>query len=179
MKPLYMNRIETPVGAIHLLATDRGMCSVHFEKARSKTMGQVPGGPSRRVLTQGGTLLRRAERQILEYLEERRRAFVLALDLRGFSPFERSVLKTVRGIPFGESHTYAQVALLSGNPRAARQVRDFLVVNPIPILIPCHRVIGAAGLGDYVGGRALKTRLIDMERGQMLIGFGAKPMSRE
>ena len=172
MKPLYMDRIETPAGPIRLLATERGLCSVHFEKARGKTMGQVPGGPSRRVLTRGGTLLRRAERQILDYLGGQRRAFVLALDLRGFSPFERSVLKVVRGIPFGETRTYAQVALLSGNPRAARQVRDFLVGNPIPILIPCHRVIGVTGLGDYVGGRALKTRFIDMERGQMGLSLG-------
>ena len=133
MKPLTIDRIETPLAALWVLATGRGICSVRFDIGREKTLAEIPASPSRKALVPGGPLLRTAARQILEYLREERRAFSVRLDLIGFSVFELLVLKEVRAIPFGETRTYAQVAGHLRKPRETRRVRNILVRNPIPV----------------------------------------------
>ena len=172
MRPLFLDQIETPLGPIWLLASGYGVCSLRFVKPKQRAVVEVPPGPSRKELVMGGPLIRKAGRQILEYLAGKRTSLTVRVDLAGLSTFEKSVLRAVRGVPFGETRTYAQVAAVVGEPRATRRVQSFLSKNPIPILVPCHRIIGAKGLGLYVAGRRIKARLIDLERGQIDLALG-------
>lgn len=107
-------------------------------------------------------LLARAAAQLSEYFAGARRRFDLPLEPRG-AAFQRRVWEAVSGIPYGETRTYGEIARAAGSPGAARAVGAANARNPLAILIPCHRVVAAAGLGGYAGGLALKRRLLAME----------------
>ena len=101
-----------------------------------------------------------------EYLEGRRTAFDLPLDLRG-TEFQLRVWAALRGIPYGETRSYREVARALQRPRAVRAVGSANGANPLPLVIPCHRVVASDGkLGGYGGGLALKAKLLAMERSQ-------------
>ena len=103
-------------------------------------------------------------RELDEYFEGRRHAFDLAVDLRGVTPFTERVLRELARIPFGETATYAELAARAGNPKAARAVGMTMNRNRIPIVLPCHRVIGANGsLVGYAGGLERKVALLRLE----------------
>ena len=109
-------------------------------------------------------ILKRAALQLNEYFNGKRRSFDLPLDLR-LKGFTRRVLEEVSRIPYGETATYGEVARRVGSPRAARAVGGAVGANPIPIIIPCHRVIAAGGkLGGFGGGVALKKKLLIHEK---------------
>jgi methylated-DNA-[protein]-cysteine S-methyltransferase len=102
--------------------------------------------------------------QILEYLDGKRDRFDIPLDLGGVGPFHRKVLLRCRAIPFGETRTYAALAREAGSPKAFRAVGHAMATNPIPIVIPCHRVVGSDGsLRGFGGGLPMKERLLRME----------------
>jgi len=121
----------------------------------------------------------RAEREIREYLAGRRRPldhvrgrpewvegrrFTVPLDLSGLSPFHRRVLQAARRIPYGRTATYSDLARRVGRPLAARAVGQAMARNPVPLVIPCHRVVASGGgLGGYGGGLDLKRRLLALE----------------
>ena len=108
--------------------------------------------------------LAEAGAQLNEYFSGRRKKFKLDLYYEG-SEFRTKVLDALQEIPFGETRTYAQVAEMAGSPRAYRAVGTACAENPIPIFIPCHRVVPTSGgLGAYAGGSILKKRLLDGER---------------
>ena len=101
--------------------------------------------------------------QVLEYLEGKRRSFDLPLDLHA-TPFQRAVYDELLRIPYGEKRSYADVARAIGKPRAVRAVGAANGANPIPLVVPCHRVIASDGhLGGYGGGLPLKKHLLAME----------------
>lgn len=101
--------------------------------------------------------------QLTEYFEGRRRVFELPLDLRG-TPFQKSVWQAVSEIPFGRTASYGQIAEIVGSPKAGRAVGAANHDNPIPIVVPCHRVIGADGsLTGFGGGMPLKRKLLALE----------------
>jgi methylated-DNA-[protein]-cysteine S-methyltransferase len=103
------------------------------------------------------------ERQLAEYLEGKRRVFDLPLRLEG-TEFQKEVWEAVSHVPYGQTASYGEIALLIGRPRASRAVGAANGANPIPIVIPCHRVIGADGsLTGYGGGIALKSRFLALE----------------
>lgn len=105
--------------------------------------------------------------QIHEYLRGERREFTMPLDIRG-TPFQRSVWDELVEIPYGETVAYADVAAGIGNPKALRAVGQAVGANPLPIVIPCHRVIGTDGrLTGFGGGLPLKERLLFLERGSL------------
>jgi methylated-DNA-[protein]-cysteine S-methyltransferase len=109
-------------------------------------------------------LIRKAAKQLNEYLAGRRKTFELPLDPEG-TPFQKAVWKTLTGIPYGESRTYKDIAETVGNPKACRAVGMANNKNPIAILIPCHRVIGAGGkLVGYAGGLDIKKKLLELEK---------------
>jgi methylated-DNA-[protein]-cysteine S-methyltransferase len=118
--------------------------------------------------TRSGTAARTA-RQLDEYFAGRRTEFDVAVDLTvsELSDFQRHVLETVRNeVPYGETVTYGEVAELAGRPGAARAVGTAMSRNPVPFLVPCHRVVAAGGIGGYGGGPqgvALKRALLDLE----------------
>ena len=107
-----------------------------------------------------------AASQINEYLTGSRKVFDLSLSYDG-TPFKKSVLEAVMGIPYGETRSYSEVAETVGSPKAFRSVGTACAENPLPIIIPCHRVLpSSGGIGSYTGGSSLKKRLLDHERVQ-------------
>jgi len=111
-------------------------------------------------------LERRVARELVEYLAGERRRFDFPIDLHG-TPFEMEVWTALQNIPYGSTVTYGELATRLGRPGAARAVGSANGRNPIPIVVPCHRVIAAGGkLGGYGGGLTLKRQLLDLESGQ-------------
>ncbi|MFQ5856066.1 MAG: methylated-DNA--[protein]-cysteine S-methyltransferase [Anaerolineae bacterium] len=103
--------------------------------------------------------------QIRRYLAGEPVEFDVALDWLGHAAFLQDVWKVTRSIPYGETRTYAELAEEAGRPRAYRAVGQAMAVNPIPLIVPCHRVVRSdGGLGGYAGGLEVKRRLLDMER---------------
>ena len=108
--------------------------------------------------------LERVRRELGEYFEGRRREFELPLDWRLTRGFVRKVLTETARIPFGETRTYAEIATVAGSPRAFRAAGSALGANPIPIVVPCHRVLRkGGGMGGYGGGLEVKRRLLEIE----------------
>ena len=127
----------------------------------------LPGDPTPRIAEHETPVLSEARRQLLEYLAGRHTAFSLSLAPEGGTPFQRQVWRALEAIPFGETRTYGQIAAAVGSPKAVRAVGQANHRNPIPIFIPCHRVVGADGtLTGYAGGLELKRSLLKLERGK-------------
>jgi methylated-DNA-[protein]-cysteine S-methyltransferase len=151
--------MASPVGTLTLVATDDGLSAVLWEDERA---GRVPlplAAEDRRH-----PMLVEAERQLREYFAGERTQFTLPLDVVG-TPFQRQVWEALRSIPYGETRSYAQVAVQIGRPRAVRAVGAANGRNPLSIVAPCHRVIGADGqLTGFAGGLAVKARLLAFER---------------
>ncbi len=109
--------------------------------------------------------LKEAARQVNEYLSGKRKEFDLRLSC-GCTGFRASVLEALMQIPYGETRTYSEVAAMAGSPKACRAVGTACAENPLPLIVPCHRVVpSAGGIGSYAGGTAMKQRLLDLERG--------------
>jgi O-6-methylguanine DNA methyltransferase len=119
---------------------------------------------TRFTIAGGGGITKGAEVQIREYLAGRRKEFDLPVHLE-VTPFQRKVLQEVKKIPYGETRSYGEIARRIGSPRAARAVGAALHVNPLPLVIPCHRVIGADGsLVGFASGVDVKASLLELER---------------
>ena len=125
----------------------------------------LPGAPVPRIACHETPLLTEGKRQLLEYLAGVRRVFDLPLAPKG-TEFYRSVWRALEEIPYGETRSYRDIAQTVGRPKAVRAVGQANHNNPIPIIIPCHRVVGANGsLTGYGGGLDLKERLLRLEAG--------------
>ncbi|HLH66572.1 MAG TPA: methylated-DNA--[protein]-cysteine S-methyltransferase [Solirubrobacteraceae bacterium] len=163
--------IQTPLGELLLASTPAGLaCVAYLEEVTGRdedaVLRRLAGRLSPRIM-RAPRLLDRPRRELDEYLGGRRRSFELELDLRGLTAFARRVLHAAAGIPYGQTATYAQVAQLAGSPRGARAAGNALGANPLPIVLPCHRVVHAdGGLGGYTGGLERKRMLLAIERGQ-------------
>ena len=136
--------VDSPVGPLLVAATDRGLLRISFDADAEHHVGQLARLAGRRVL-RAPRQVDAARRELDEYFEGRRHVFDLTVDLRGVTPFSERVLMELAGIPFGETATYAELAARAGNPKAARAVGTIMNRNPIPIVLPCHRIIGANG----------------------------------
>ena len=154
MSPTIVNSL---VGPLRLEATEQGLIRLAF-RAGSR-------GPSARAFSgsKAVRILDEAQRQLTEYFSGRRREFDLPLAPAG-TEFQRAVWTALRAIPYGETISYGELARRLGRPRAARAVGTANGRNPIPIVIPCHRVVGADGsLVGYGGGLDIKRRLLELE----------------
>jgi O-6-methylguanine DNA methyltransferase len=137
----------------HFEATERGVSRLRYGRGHD-----VATGRGRRHVEQ-------AHEELVQYLAGRRTFFTVPVDLGGVGEFQDRVLAQARAIPFGEVASYAEVARRIGHPRASRAVGNALGANPVPVLVPCHRVIRGDGTwGHYAFGAALKTRLLELER---------------
>ena len=160
------------VGEIAVLCSDRGLREVTVrprrEPVRGRSRSVTAAAEARSVQSTanaGGVLARQALTEIGEYLAGRRRQFTIPLDLEG-TPFQVRVWKALLEIPYGETRSYGAIARRIGRPQAARAVGSANRSNPIPIIVPCHRVIAGDGsLGGYAGGLEMKTRLLRLEQG--------------
>jgi O-6-methylguanine DNA methyltransferase len=152
-------------------ATEKGLIALSFER---QPAGKLAEGLSRRAhvrLIRDPDGLRPFEEELSVFLSGRSTRLVIPVDLRGESEFARQVYKVIRAIPVGETRSYGEVAEGVGGRNFARAVGQALAANPVPIVIPCHRVIAAdGGLGGFTGGGpAWKQRLLALERGQQVI----------
>ena len=154
--------VETPIGELLLAASDRGLAAISFEtdEDRVERLARIAGP---RVLRSPRSV-DGARRELEEYFDGRRRTFDVALDLRALPPFTVSVLDELARVPYGETTTYGQLAQRVGHPGAARAVGTVMNRNRIPIVLPCHRVVGATGeLTGYAGGLDVKRSLLELE----------------
>lgn len=149
------------------LAVDTPFGPMVLEGEAALTRLWLPNAlPDDRGRGEESPLLRAARTQLLEYLAGTRRSFDLPLDPAG-TDFQRSVWEALRAIPYGQTRTYGEVAAAVGRPRAVRAVGQANHVNPLPIFIPCHRVVGKNGaLTGYAGGLDLKSALLALESGK-------------
>lgn len=157
--------VDTPLGTGLVAATPKGLVRVALpNEPIENVLAQLAEGVSPRVL-EFPTRLDEARRELDEYFEGRRDRFELALDWRLSHPgFYRRVLRATARVPFGEVITYGDAANRAGNPRAFRAAGTALGSNPIPIVVPCHRVIRAGGeIGNYGGGPQMKRFLLELE----------------
>lgn len=156
---------ETPIGTLQLASTATGLIYVGLPRSSGTGLAgflarRFPRCRRRRAYAPH----REAIRQLLEYLDGKRCAFELDLDLRG-TPFQQRVWQTLLEIPYGETRSYGEVAAAIGQPGAPRAVGLANGANPLPLVIPCHRVVAAGGrIGGYGGGVRLKQRLLAMEQ---------------
>jgi methylated-DNA-[protein]-cysteine S-methyltransferase len=155
--------VETPVGPLLVAATDRGLARISFDAEPDSQLEQLARTYGSRVL-RSYVSVDAAHRQLDEYFEGKRDAFALDVDLRGTAPFARQVLEQLALVPYGQTTTYGTLAGRVGAPRAARAVGTVMNRNPIPIVLPCHRVVGADGsLTGYGGGLHVKEQLLRLE----------------
>jgi methylated-DNA-[protein]-cysteine S-methyltransferase len=158
--------IDTPLGTALVAGTERGLLRVMLPNdSIDRVLDQISSGISPRVLELPARL-DRERRELDEYFEGRRHEFDLDLDWRMTpSGFYRKVLRAAsRKLPFGTTASYGEVARWAGNPRAYRAAGTALATNPIPIVVPCHRVLRAGGeLGEYGGGPEMKEWLLRLE----------------
>ncbi|MFH8973430.1 methylated-DNA--[protein]-cysteine S-methyltransferase [Streptomyces sp. NPDC017890] len=153
--------IDSPYGALTLVAENGALCGLYMTEQRHRPPEETFGAPS----SPDASPFAEAEEQLEAYFEGELKDFTLGLALNG-TPFQRAVWDQLREIPYGETRTYGELAAALGTPNASRAVGLANGRNPIGIIVPCHRVIGASGsLTGYGGGLERKRRLLDFERG--------------
>ena len=163
MKPTHQKRyvykeMDSPVGKLRLVATDDGLAGILWDTDRPSPvrLNTETEDPRHPVLVE-------TERQLEEYFAGRRQEFAVKLDVAG-TPFQRKVWNALLTIPFGETRSYGEIARQIGNPDAVRAVGAANGRNPVSIIAPCHRVIGATGkLTGFGGGLDAKAFLLDLE----------------
>jgi methylated-DNA-[protein]-cysteine S-methyltransferase len=170
IKPLRMFWIgeiaPTPLGSIWVAVTHRGLAAVKLD-ADQKTFEAWLHSRFRAESVIDAEKTASARKQITEYLAGERREFDLALDLDGLTAYQTRALLATKEIPYGETKTYNMIASALGNPQAARAVGRAEATNPLPLVIPCHRVIGKDGsLRGYAGPKGIGTKawLLELEQ---------------
>ncbi len=167
LEKIYTTNVETEFGVFRLAATSKGIVYLDLPNACGR------GFPSwvERHARGAKCILNHEVTQIYvhelqEYFAGTLRKFTIPLDLRA-TIFQRAVYRELQCVPYGKTCTYGELAAHIGNPKAMRAVGTANAMNPIPIIIPCHRVVAAGGkLGGYAGGRELKERLLALESKQ-------------
>lgn len=157
---------QTPVGTLVAVATPRGLARLAYEDfdgGLDAVLDDVAARLSPRVV-EAPARLDEVRRELDEYFAGQRRSFDLPLDWSLTTSFARRVLQATAAIPFGRTSTYAAVAAAAGSPRGSRAAGNALGANPVPVVVPCHRVLRAGGLlGGYTGGLHRKRVLLRLE----------------
>lgn len=157
--------VDSPVGSLLLAATSTGLVRIAYEREGfDAVLATLAARVSPRVL-QSSRRVDPAARELEEYFAGRRTTFDLPLDLSLSSGFRRTVQRYLPQIGYGRTASYGEVARIVGNPRASRAVGTACATNPLPIVVPCHRVLrGDGSLGGYLGGPEAKTTLLTLEQ---------------
>ena len=158
METLYYSRHDSPAGPLVLVVSEKGLVGLEFDR------GKFPPAKSKDIVWQESDDKTKSYlRELREYFDGKRREFTFPLDLRG-TPFQVKCWRALLNIPYGETRSYADIARVVGRPQAYRAVGMANNRNPIAIVVPCHRVIGADGsLTGYGGGLERKRWLLAHE----------------
>ena len=155
--------VESPLGELFVGVSERGLCVISYQAEPDLQVERLARDFGSRVL-RSPRPVDAARRQLDEYFDGKRQRFDLDVDLRLARDFGRTVLEELGRVPFGEVTTYGTLAARAGKPRAARAVGTIMNRNPVPIVLPCHRVVGANGsLVGYAGGIERKQQLLRLE----------------
>jgi methylated-DNA-[protein]-cysteine S-methyltransferase len=150
---LFFDTLPTPIGVLSLEADETGLTAVHF-RGRSAYKPES---------SNTSDLLAEAARELQAYFEGRLTAFSVPLNWRG-TPFQETVWRALMDIPYGETVSYGEIAKAIGRPKSARPVGGAVGRNPLPIIVPCHRVIGSdQSLTGFTGGIDIKVALLQQE----------------
>lgn len=164
--PIYYDSVpDTPIGKLWVALSERGLVAVSLGGPEAEFVRGVTRRIGRRAV-RSSKPVGKARRELTAYLEGRRQAFSIDVDLRYVTPFQREVLLAARGVPRGQVATYGQIARRIGRPGAARAIGQALGGNPMPIVVPCHRVLASDGsLRGYSGRGGIRTkrRLLALE----------------
>jgi methylated-DNA-[protein]-cysteine S-methyltransferase len=155
--------VDSPVGTMLVATSQRGLCRISYNPEPEHEVELLARSLGVRVL-RAARPIDPVRRQLDEYFEKQRTVFDLELDLRPSADFSLRVLQELALVPYGEVTTYGALATRVDRPRAARAVGTVMNRNPIPIVLPCHRVVGASGsLTGYAGGLDRKEQLLRLE----------------
>jgi methylated-DNA-[protein]-cysteine S-methyltransferase len=153
--------VDSPLGPLLVAATPRGLCRISFDPEPEREAEALARTFGLRILR---APLDEPRRELDEYFAGRRRTFELPIDLGSVAPFNRRVLQELARVPYGHTTTYGRLAERAERPRAARAVGTVMNRNPVPIVLPCHRVVGSTGkLVGYGGGLERKEQLLRLE----------------
>jgi methylated-DNA-[protein]-cysteine S-methyltransferase len=155
--------VESPIGPLFVAASDRGLAAISYDVEAEEQLEKLAriAGPA---VLRSPRSVDAARRELDEYFSRRRRAFDISLDLRALPSFTVTVLEELARVPYGETTTYGELARRVGHPTAARAVGAVMNRNRIPIVLPCHRVVGSSGeLTGYAGGLDRKQMLLELE----------------
>lgn len=156
--------VDTPVGSLLLAATERGLVRVAYPRQGHDTALQALADRISPRVLHAPAWLDGAARELDEYFAGRRHGFDVPIDWRLSTGFRHTVLAHLPEIGYGHTASYAAVAVLAGSPRAVRAVGSACATNPVPIVVPCHRVVRSDGtMGGYAGGADAKRALLDLE----------------
>ncbi|MBV9445103.1 MAG: methylated-DNA--[protein]-cysteine S-methyltransferase [Streptosporangiaceae bacterium] len=160
--------VDSPVGPLTISVTDRGVVRIAYDNERLEdVLDELAAKVSPRIL-HAPARLDPARRELDEYFAGQRTVFDLPLDWTLTRGFRREVLKATARIPYAGTTTYNEIAAAAGSPRAFRAAGTALATNPIPIIVPCHRVLPASGaIGGYRGGSTRKQQLLRLESRQV------------
>ncbi len=155
------HQFVTPIGALNVIASERGLVSIQWPSAKSQSSGtEVEQDDSLKEIVEQSRL------QIDQYFQKKRRQFELRLHPAG-TAFQQLVWKEMEKIPYGETRSYKDIAIALGDANKARAVGGAANKNPLPIVIPCHRIVGSDGsLTGFAGGLEIKKFLLELEADQ-------------
>jgi O-6-methylguanine DNA methyltransferase len=155
MRKLYRSQVSSPLGELYLYASHEFLCFLAFSPLDIEATGQAEARPER--------ILETTKKELTHYFNGKLKGFTIPLNPSG-TPFQQKAWNALRKIPFGETRSYQDQAQMIHHPKATRAIGTANGHNPIPILIPCHRVIRSDGtLGGYSGGIEIKQKLLALE----------------
>lgn len=165
--PIYIGQTQhTPLGNLWVAASDTGLWALEYQVSR-ETFLKLVQHRGHADLTENPAITAPILQEVAEYLHGDRKHFTTPIDWTGMTPFQVEVRRIIMAVPYGHTATYGQVAARLARPAAARAVGRVNATNPIPLVIPCHRLVGAdGGLRGYGGAGGIKTKqwLLDLER---------------
>jgi methylated-DNA-[protein]-cysteine S-methyltransferase len=170
--------MDSPLGPLWIAVGPRGVVAIHYGKPDERELTRIARTYGPAVLPDRARC-GRVESELDQYFARKRRSFDIDVDLAPLTPFQRRILAATAKVPYGVVTTYRTVAREAGNEQASRAAGGALGANPIPIVVPCHRVVATDGsLGGYAGGLDAKRRLLALERGEGRVPAGGWPPSR-
>ena len=161
LRPIHYCAVQSPIGRLFVAASEAGLVRVAFGGSEASFLRELRALGAEPVRSEERTA--EVVHQLRAYFAGERRAFDVRFDLSGISPFQRRVLMAAASVPAGEVVSYGEIARRIGQPGGSRAVGQALGRNPIPIIIPCHRVVAVGGIGGYGGGLARKRKLLRLE----------------